>query len=94
MSRIGGSDEERGQRLRDAIQYNLEHTVRFKVEGVELTRRLVDQVQDTAGELSVGSPVGRALRNARPGDRMRVEIEGKSAVDIAGLAQAFLSQQS
>ena len=30
----------------------------------------------------------------RAGDRMRVEIEGKSAVDIAGLAQAFLSQQS
>jgi len=76
MGKVSGSDEERGQRVRDAIQYNVERVVRFEVEGMELARRLVlGQVEGTT-ELSVESPVGRALRNARPGDRMRVEAPG------------------
>jgi len=69
-------EEVRRQRVLDAVQNNMEQVVRFVVEGTSFTRRLVWGRVETVAELSVESPVGRALRNAQPGDRMRVEAPG------------------
>jgi transcription elongation GreA/GreB family factor len=69
-------DEERRRRILDVWQCNLDHVVRFEVEGMELVRRLVAHEVEAVDELNVASAVGRALRNARPGDRMSVEAPG------------------
>jgi transcription elongation GreA/GreB family factor len=43
---------------------NLDRTIRFTLDGEELTRRLVLTAHDLAEEISVASPVGVRLANA------------------------------
>lgn len=54
---------------------NLGRVIQFDLDGIQLQRRLVDlHVLDDPGvELSVESPVGRALLLARAGDELVVK---------------------
>lgn len=64
-----------------SVQSNVGRLVRFDLEGVRLARRLICRpVEDLETELSVGSPVGRALQRASVGDEVEVTTPGGAIV--------------
>jgi transcription elongation GreA/GreB family factor len=61
---------------------NLGRVVRFDLDGIRLERRLVDLpvLDDPGSELSVESPVGRALLSAAAGDELVVKAPAGDVV--------------
>ena len=60
----------------DRVTTNVGRRIRFTLNGVELELELVYEVRDWTREVNVESPVGRALRNAREGDKNTVMTPG------------------
>jgi len=65
---------------------NVGRRIWFTLNEVELELELVHEVKDWTREINVESPVGRALRNARAGDRCTVVTPGGvSVVNVLGV---------
>jgi transcription elongation GreA/GreB family factor len=47
---------------------NLDKFIEFELEGTRMVRRLVVTVKQFGAEISIASPVGMKLANAKPGD--------------------------
>lgn len=88
------------ERIRELSVYSLEKIPRDRVaygsrvrvedldSGEELEYRLVfpEEVDGAAGDVSMGSPVGRALLNRREGDEVQVQTpKGRRTYAIVGL---------
>jgi len=56
---------------------NLGKVIMFELGRDRLTRKLVITAQDTHVEISVASPVGTQLANAKPGDRLEIAVKGE-----------------
>ena len=54
---------------------NLWAQIEFVVDGVKLQRRLVITVTKIGKEISVASPVGGRLANAKPGDQFVIQMK-------------------
>jgi transcription elongation GreA/GreB family factor len=55
---------------------NLDKVITFELEGTRMVRRLVVTVKQFGAEISIASPVGMKLANAKPGDPFTIPSKG------------------
>ena len=70
---------------------NLDKVIEFELEGTRMVRRLVVTVSVFGQEISIASPVGRKLANAKPGDQFtitRPDPDGYSVGKVLSIADS------
>ena len=70
---------------------NLDKVITFELEGTRMVRRLVVTVKQFGAEISIASPVGMKLANAKPGDPFtitRPDPDGYSVGKVLSIADS------
>jgi len=70
---------------------NLDKFIEFELEGTRMVRRLVVTVKQFGREISIASPVGLKLANAKPGDQFtitRPDPDGYSVGKVLSIADS------
>jgi len=69
---------------------NLDKVITFELEGTRMIRRLVVTVKQFGAEISVASPVGMKLANAKPGDPFTItRPDGYSVGKVLSIADSL-----
>jgi transcription elongation GreA/GreB family factor len=70
---------------------NLDKFIEFELEGTRMIRRLVVTIKQFGHEISIASPVGLKLANAKPGDEFtitRPDPDGYSVGKVLSIADS------